>query len=290
MKLWLFALLMLTSLSALSQDGEISNNPASPDKIQKIVDVYFTSQLSDKDLSKAVDTITNQYVTSIDPNNKDWNPRNSKWDVIQKRVAKDLSPAIAQSIHDLKFRLKDDLTQSLKSQLTEADADTMIAFNKSSNGKAYNDFENQLNAICASSLAKMPDVQSGKIKVDLTQNKEAMKSRIRLVAMSSSIKAIQKKYSSGDGADNSGSFALVVMVQLVSVLGASDLDHLAGQYARSLDEFEKASNSPSQQKMAEVYAGMIEDSSKAFLQINTELDVAKDDHFFEWMELYAKSK
>jgi uncharacterized protein YecT (DUF1311 family) len=286
-----FGILLLISFQAMAELSQDSDEPASPETIHQVVDIYFpSSQKNSAELNALTESVSYWYAYGLDNQNKEWGPNNPNWGRVQERIKKVLNPTILKLADNYHLKAQEKIAENFTSALSEGDGKALITFYRSSQGKRFKTFQDELDAVYLKASTKLGDVKNGNKKIDMAGiDENVLRPRTRLIVLSRPIQAIEKKYGFNQGADNSGSFAIVVMIQMSAILGGEDLDRLSKKYAKDVPEFERIAAEPLHQKVAEVFSNIDQQMShEEALQMKAELDETYQQHFSELKEFYEK--
>ncbi|HEY8119549.1 MAG TPA: DUF2059 domain-containing protein [Methylophilaceae bacterium] len=279
------SLLIILVPPVLAEDGQDDSVAASRDKALLIIggDAAHYKEVTTQ-LRDAKSQVMASYVLTVDPSNKEWNPNNPKWQQMEVYITHDMGPHYDDIIGEIGNNLIQLAIDSYINSLTESDANELIAFYKTNDGKRFKKFEDGLQAIYLAANLKINDVRSGKIKIDLTsQTPEVMKSRIELITHSRSMQAQIKRNSNG-----SGEFAVGIIAQFIATIGGEDIDHLSKKYAKDIPEFEKISELPLQQKASYAEFLIEKGSTEVIVNASEDLKFFQKTHIDEWRDFYQK--
>lgn len=265
--------------------------PASPDKIGRIVDAFkLPSDVPTGNAMKVAAAMSQDYVRAVDPDNKKWRPGNPRWDKVQERVTHDMEPAVSEMLEQIRREFRNTMILAYMNVLTDADADEVLAFMKTDEGKRFLDFENRLDMALLGAMSELEKAMSGKAAMPaLTEDVLILRPRLRLIALARSQRLLAHRMEMEQrNGDHGGGSAFTIMARIMATLGGPALDDLNRQYGDDLARFDQIADSPSEKKIMVASSSLIEAWGLLVEQAKRRLDAVKNARLPEWKSYYAE--
>jgi hypothetical protein len=177
------------------------------------------------------------------PADRLWNKNHPQWAAAERRVRRDLGPAMQEMVAVNLADTKALWEGALAEQLTETDVDVLLRFLRSAQGKRYPEFQRRLDAICAPTISRIASSIFSGHDINYPSGSPPptaiIDARVDLLAMSLSSRMLAQTHANNEkpgGQSGLSSMEPVIWSETVLTRG-SDLDSLRVQYGSDLKAF-----------------------------------------------------
>jgi hypothetical protein len=189
------------------------------------------------------------------PADRLWNRNHPQWAAAERRVRRDLGPAMQEMVAVNLADTKALWEGALAEQLTETDVDVLLRFLRSAQGKRYTEFQRRLDAICAPTISRIASSIFSGHDINYPSGSPPptaiIDARVDLLAMSLSSRMLAQTHANNEKpGGQSGLSSMEPMIWSETVLTrGSDLDSLRVQYGSDLKAFAAFTGSQAMRKV-----------------------------------------
>jgi hypothetical protein len=229
-------------------------------------------------------------IRNVDPGNPAWNTSDPRWAAVSDAIGQDCvaqhDRILKQVLPAMNSALRDSLAYGYRSRLSTADADALIGYYTSNEGRRFLDFQARLSRTIGFGMGKA-------FGADASRNGDkppisVLKDRVALLQLSSlfatQIATAEDERSAGR--DTSAATVTGIMMVAVATAQGDSLDTIRREYSEDLSGFAAFVASPAEKRELRVFS----DSNAAMVASATgpakEMDPASNGSLQRWRDLY----
>jgi hypothetical protein len=274
-------------------EGTPSGGPrATAAQIERLATIQRSPAMNPSATSRfpSANVCVEHYLRAVDPNNRDWNPSDPRWDTMRTVIAQDCTVEVngyrEKVAPALQKAYAEAIRKSYGNHLSSTDADTLIRFYDSDAGHRFLSFQEQLVAAGRRGMGRLfsgnagPDSQASA--------PEVTKARMQLLRLSRpvSMLIVATEDARRAGADTSGGPAIAIMMHVTAERQGEALDQIAHEYSADLHNFAEFVESPPEvdelRALYEATHAAMAAAGKIVVQVNLELNGSLN----RWRDLY----
>jgi hypothetical protein len=226
---------------------------------------------------------------SVDPRNPAWTASDPRWATVSEAVSRDCAAQgeqVAKLASALKSAMRNALASAYTTHLSKADADTLIRYYRSDEGRRYLDFQVRLSQVMRAGIGRAFGLQAAggtaQPSADIMKPRMAMLQLSRITA--TQIVSVEDARSAGR--DTTGAAAIAIMAMAVATSQGDALDELRHTYAAELPGFTAFVASPQEKQELRAFA----DADAAMVTVasaqSIDFDAASNGKLEKWRALY----
>ena len=278
--------------SSKAEDTQLSSPSATAAQVEQLAAVEQSPALNSPSarLASSVNVCVEHYLRAIDPNKRDWNPSDPRWNTMRAVVSQGCA-AVADGYKEkvapvFRKAYFDAIRKSYEKHLSSTEADTLIRFYESDVGKRYLAFQGQL---IASGGQGMGQLFGGKAGTDSQVSApETMKARMQLLRLSRTFSMLiaATEDARNGGGDASGAPAIAIMMHVTAEGQGETLDRIGREYSADLPEFTAFAESPAETKELRALFEATDAAGKATAAVALEISPDMNGNLNKWRDLY----
>lgn len=229
-------------------------------------------------------------IRNVDPGNPAWNAGDSRWGTISTAISRDCiaqnGRIFKQIVPAMETARHDSLARSYAARLSEADADVLIRYYSSNEGRRFLGFQVRVSRVIGLGLGRTFGVQAAQSATKHAA--DVMNPRVDLLQLST-LFATQMVTSQDDrsaGRDTTGAPAIAIMAVAVATAQGESLDDIRHAYAADLPGFTTFIASTAEKQELRVFG----DSNLAMVNAASgparDMDPASNGNLEKWRDLY----
>ncbi|WP_124664134.1 DUF2059 domain-containing protein [Burkholderia sp. Bp8998] len=282
----------LTAPSSKAEDTHSAGSRATVAQIKRLIEFEQAPAFNPPGGSSAasVNTCVEHYLREVDPNNRDWNPSDPRWDKMRAVI----SQGCTAQADDYKERVapvllnaySEAIGRSYENHLSSDGADTLIRFYESEVGQRYLAFQGELTAVGGRGMGRLFAGMAGADSRASTP--EATKSRMQLLRLSRtfSMLIVATEDARKTGGDASGAMAIAIMMHVTAETQGYSLDRIAREYSADLPNFVEFAQSPAEMEELRALFDATDAANKAAAKVAVEVSPELNGNLNKWRNLY----
>ena len=256
----------------------------SPDQLDAIMGDAPVSQPKPANIDALLDKQAEMVTKALGKNDPAWTNTNPKWAVVYTKVRADLA-ADNKPVMDYLQQAAEDSKKNIAENLEPADVKSITDFLNTDEGKRYQVFDKQADAIVRDGMRALMGHTPPPPKTPLS--KEQIDHYTRMLMQAKSVQtqmAMVKTATSSSGVGGAMGFALGFAIQARS----ADVEKLYQQYGPDIDKFDAFNQSDAQQHFLRATVLSAQQVIKKMKEIEAAQTPIKKKQQEEWAALYQR--